>query len=214
MAVDEYAITIVGCGPGSPEYVTPAVLAAVNAADLLIGTERLLRLFPLDTAKRVVVNSSVEEALDEIEKQLDHGTVAVLVTGDPGVFSLAKLVIERFGRERCRVVPGISSVQTAFARLGLDWVDVRIVSAHKEDPKPDATLLTSDKIAVLLGREGSLRWVAELIRENAPSDRRIFLCENLTLDDELVREVQPEDLAKLDVSSRTVVLIVKSDLLV
>ena len=38
-------ITIVGCGPGSQEYLTPAAIGAVEKADLLIGTERLLRLF-------------------------------------------------------------------------------------------------------------------------------------------------------------------------
>ena len=57
-------ITIVGCGPGSPEYLTPAAIAAVEKADLLIGTERLLRLFPSRPSQCVVVNSTVEQALD------------------------------------------------------------------------------------------------------------------------------------------------------
>jgi cobalt-precorrin-7 (C5)-methyltransferase len=206
-------ITIVGCGPGAPEYVTPAAIAAVEKADLLIGTERLVRLFSPRPTQPVVVNSTVEQALDAIEQRPDCKNVAVLVTGDPGIFSLARLVIERFGREQCRVIPGISSVQAAFARIGLDWVDVKIISVHKEDPHPDDSLLKSDKIAVLLGRAGSLRWVADHIVENAPADRRIFVFENLTMDDELVREARREELRELHVSSRTVVLIIKGDLL-
>jgi cobalt-precorrin-7 (C5)-methyltransferase len=206
-------ITIVGCGPGSPEYVTPAAIAAVETADLLIGTERLVRLFSPQRTQSVVVNSTVEQALDAIEQRPDCKNVAVLVTGDPGIFSLARLVIERFGREHCRVIPGISSVQAAFARLGLDWADTRILSAHKEDPDPDDSPLKSDKIAVLLGRAGSLRWVADHIVENAPADRRIFVFENLTMDDESVREARRDELRDLHVSSRTVVLIIKGELL-
>jgi len=206
-------ITIVGCGPGSPEYVTPAAIAAVEKADLLIGAERLVRLFQSKPGQCVVVNSTVEQALDAIEQRPDLKNVAVLVTGDPGIFSLARLVIERFGREQCRVIPGISSVQAAFARLGLDWADAKIVSAHKEDPDPDDSLSKSDKIAVLLGRAGSLRWVADHIVDKAPADRRIFVFENLTMDDESVREARREELSSLRVSSRTVVLIIKGDLL-
>ena len=206
-------ITIVGCGPGSPEYLTPAAIAAVEKADLLIGTERLLRLFPARPSQSVVVNSTVEQALDVIEQRPDCKNIAVLVTGDPGIFSLARLVIERFGREQCQVIPGISSVQVAFARIGLDWADAKIISAHKEDPDPDESLLKSDKIAVLLGRAGSLRWVADHIVENAPADRRIFIFENLTMENESVRETRREELRDLRVSSSTVVLVIKGDLL-
>jgi cobalt-precorrin-7 (C5)-methyltransferase len=206
-------ITIVGCGPGSPEYLTPAAIAAMERADLLIGTERLLRLFPAKPSQSVVVNSTVEQALDVIEQRTDCKNIAVLVTGDPGIFSLARLVIERFGREQCQVIPGISSVQMAFARIGLDWADAKIISAHKEDPHPDEALLKSDKIAVLLGRVGSLQWVADHIVENAPADRRIFIFENLTLENESVRETRREELRDLRVSSSTVVLVIKGDLL-
>ena len=206
-------ITIVGCGPGSPEYVTPAAIAAMERTDLVIGPERLLMLFPSRPLQSVVVNSTVEQALDVIEQRTDCKNIAVLVTGDPGIFSLARLVIERFGRERCRVIPGISSIQVAFARIGLDWADAKIISTHKEDPYPDESLLKSDKVAVLLGRAGSLQWVADHIVENAAADRRIFIFENLTMDNESVRETRREELRALRVSSTTVVLVIKGDLL-
>lgn len=206
-------ITIVGCGPGSPEYVTPAAIAAMERTDLVIGPERLLMLFPSRPLQSVVVNSTVKQALDVIEQRTDCKNIAVLVTGDPGIFSLARLVIERFGRERCRVIPGISSIQVAFARIGLDWADAKIISTHKEDPYPDESLLKSDKVAVLLGRAGSLQWVADHIVENAAADRRIFIFENLTMDNESVRETRREELRALRVSSTTVVLVIKGDLL-
>jgi len=205
-------IVIVGCGPGSAEYLTPAATKAVSAADVLVGAQRLLDLFPDASPDRFAVSRGLEEILERIECLPDHQSAAILVTGDPGLFSFAKLVIKRFGRERCRIIPGVSSVQAAFAAIGLDWENARIISAHKEDPKDEDDLRAAEKTAVLGGREDSLKWIAEHL---LPSDgaSRIFVCEDLTMEDEKVAEVTVEELATLRASSRTIVLIVKRDLL-
>ncbi|MFH2076129.1 MAG: cobalt-precorrin-7 (C(5))-methyltransferase, partial [Pseudomonadota bacterium] len=127
--------------------------------------------------------------------------------------SLAKPVIRRFGRENCEVIPGISSIQVAFARLGLDWQDARIISAHSSDPEVSAAdLRPAGKIAVLGGREAALAWIAGLISELGEG-RRVFLCEDLTLPGEKVREVRTDELIRIPVSSRPIVLIIKGELL-
>ncbi len=213
MAIEQPSITIVGCGPGSPDYLTPAAHAAIKKADVLVGAQRLLELFPTSPAERVVVNANIAGALDGIEARAAHQNVTILVTGDPGIFSLARRVIRRFGRGRCTVIPGVSSVQTAFARLGLDWSDAKLISAHKDAPQVDSISLTTEKIAVLLGREGSLRWIAENLIIRLPADRRIFLCENLTLSNESVREVEAAELSSLESGPTALVLIIKDDLL-
>ena len=134
MAIEFQSISIVGCGPGSLDYLTPASLRAIEQAEVLVGAKRLLDLFAASPAERIVVSAEIGEVLDHIAVRADRQRIAVLVTGDPGLFSLAKPVIERFGRTRCRVIPGVSSVQTAFARIGVDWADARIISIHKEYP--------------------------------------------------------------------------------
>lgn len=213
MAVEEPHITIVGCGPGSIDYVTPAAVRAVEEADVLVGTKRLLDLFPSSAAERIDIGSAVRQVLETMERVPSWRRIAVLVTGDPGLFSLAALVLKHFGRDRCRVIPGISSVQTAFARIGLDWADARIMSAHKEDPEVEPSEVLADKIAVLGGRKSSLNWIADnLLKENA-SDYSIFVMEDLTLGTERIREIEPGDLAALEAVSRTVVIIVKKSAL-
>lgn len=208
MAVEDGTITIIGCGPGAADYVTPAAEAAVNQADVVIGPERLLNLFSQAHGERVAVSGAVDDTLDRIQASSGSRRIAVLVTGDPGLFSLARLVIKRFGRDRCRVIPGISSVQTAFARVGLDWGDALVISAHKQDPDLDVSWTRAEKIAVLGGRDSSFRWVAERLLP-AFHDPRIFVCENLTMEDEAVHEVAPRDLSALHPSPRTVLLIIR-----
>lgn len=207
-------ITIVGCGPGSPEYLTGAAVQAVQSADVVVGAQRLLDLFPRARGERIPLASKLEESLDLIEDRLPGSRVAVLVSGDPGIFSLARLVIRRFGRQSCRIIPGIGSVQAAFASIGLDWADAKIISAHKTDPDPAVVESLKDcgKIAILAGRNEALPWIQWALTKVA-TDHRIFVCEDLSLEEERVREVSVDDLAGLEVSTRTVVLIVKRDMM-
>ncbi|MBU2026848.1 MAG: precorrin-6y C5,15-methyltransferase (decarboxylating) subunit CbiE [Pseudomonadota bacterium] len=214
MAVEKKKIIIVGCGPGAASYITPAAEAAAEKADVLIVSQRLKDLFPECPAERIDSGTDVAGILDVIASRRDDGRqVVVLATGDPGIFSLAKPVIRRFGRENCEVIPGISSIQVAFARLGLDWQDARIISAHSSDPEVSAAdLRPAGKIAVLGGREAALAWIAGLISELGEG-RRVFLCEDLTLPGEKVREVRTDELIRIPVSSRPIVLIIKGELL-
>ena len=213
MGSRRHSITIVGCGPGSPDYVTPAAQAAVAQADVLIGAGRLLGLFPDDNGVRIELGANISDALDRLESLLENRNVAVLVTGDPGLFSLSKLVIARVGRDRCRIIPGVSSMQVAFARIGLDWADAKILSAHKEDPPDTPALKHQDKVAVFCGRDGSFEWIARHVLGRETTDRRVFVMENLTLADERVREVAPHELAGVKAGSRTIVVIVREGLI-
>ncbi len=205
-------VSILGCGPGSPDFVTPAVRLAALEASVLVGAQRLLDLFPESDARRVALGSNIGQTLDEIERIPDTEAVAVLVSGDPGAFSLAKPVIERFGRDACHVIPGISSLQAAFAAVRLDWSDAVFISAHKDDPDEHTVRRAeaAGKIAILAGRKASPTWIARFAA-GLPWECRLFLCEDLTLESERIREVAVERLRKIDVSSRAIALVIRKD---
>jgi cobalt-precorrin-7 (C5)-methyltransferase len=205
----EKPILIVGCGPGAPDFLTPAGRKAIEGAEVLVGASHLLDLFPKHPAERIRVHADIPKILEEIAVRLHRRKIAVLVTGDPGLCSLAQPVLKRFGRESCEVIPGISSLQVAFARLGLDWVNARIIDAHDGNPDMDSAFLAqAEKIAIFAGRAEAIKWVAHLVGAIGEG-WTIYVCENLTLEGEKIREVKAEDLRNLAVSSRTIVLLVK-----
>ena len=214
MAVEKKKIIIVGCGPGAESYITPAARAAAARADVLIVSRRLMGFFPEVVAERIDSGVDIDGTINEMASRRDAGQqVVLLATGDPGIASLAQPVIQRFGRENCEVIPGISSIQVAFARLGLDWQDAKIISAHGSDPEESAAdLRPVGKIAILGGREGSLRWASDRIPELGKG-RRVFLCEDLTLPNEKFREVRADELIRIPVSSRAIILIIQGELL-
>ncbi|APG27467.1 precorrin-6y C5,15-methyltransferase (decarboxylating) subunit CbiE [Syntrophotalea acetylenivorans] len=206
MAITDKPITIVGCGPGGPAYLTDAARHAVEHAGLLVAANRLLELFPEAQAERLAVGADIAAVLQTMETRLGQLPMVVLVTGDPGMHSLARPVVRHFGRALCRIIPGISSVQAAFAAAGLDWMDARILSAHGTLPEVDHDDLEAvDKIAVLAGSQSALRWIADLAKRLAP--RWILVCEELTLPGETVTKVTADILARMEASPRTVVLL-------
>ncbi|MDD5167253.1 MAG: precorrin-6y C5,15-methyltransferase (decarboxylating) subunit CbiE [Syntrophales bacterium] len=205
-------ITIAGCGPGGVDYVTPAVRKAVSEADTLVGASRVLNLFADHGYERIQVGTDIESVLQAIEDRYRTRKVVVLVTGDPGLCSLAGPVLKRFGPEFCHVIPGISSIQAAFASVGLDWQDARIIDAHGTTPVDDASSLKENaKIAVLLGSGAALKWAASLVKD-LDNQYRAFLCEDLTLPEEQIREVMPDKLEMTSVSSRSILLCIKKEI--
>jgi cobalt-precorrin-7 (C5)-methyltransferase len=208
MEIETHPIVIVGCGPGSPDYLTPGAVRAVQEAEVLVGARRLLELFPDHPGERIVMEAHTERVLAAIAQRPDK-RIAVLVTGDPGLASLAQPILKRFGRIRCRVIPGISSLQAAFARLGLDWLGVRIIDAHGKDPSVHLkTLEGVDRIAVFGGRKESLSW---LLQETSflGDGFKLWAFEDLTLETERIRELDPRTAAGLEFSSRTIFILVR-----
>ncbi|MYR01185.1 precorrin-6y C5,15-methyltransferase (decarboxylating) subunit CbiE, partial [Streptomyces sp. SID6139] len=117
-------ITVVGTGTGAPLAEDVAAGAA-----LVVGGRRHLDAVRLPAGAERIVLGPLAPALDAIAgyvaKELP---VLVLASGDPGFFGIVRALAERFGPEHLAVRPGVSSVATAFARLGLPWDDALVVS--------------------------------------------------------------------------------------
>ncbi|MBI5814148.1 MAG: precorrin-6y C5,15-methyltransferase (decarboxylating) subunit CbiE [Nitrospinae bacterium] len=206
-------ITIIGCGPGGEDYITPAARKKAMEAECLIGSERLLELFPVNGAERICVGGDTSKTIEAIASRFESKKVAALVSGDPGVRSMARLIIAKFGMHACDVVPGVSSVQCAFAKIGLDWTDAKIITAHDKIPDGDfAAILDSPKIAILAGAAGSVRWISEMAAR-AGAGKGLIVCENLTLPGEKVTAMPPDELSKYNAASMTVALLVNRELL-
>ncbi|MEV0524419.1 precorrin-6y C5,15-methyltransferase (decarboxylating) subunit CbiE [Streptomyces sp. NPDC050439] len=163
-------ITVVGTGTGAP--LDAAALDAVRAAGLVVGARRHIDAAELPPGTARVVMGPLAPALDAIEEQLAKaegvagGGVVVLASGDPGFFGIVRALAERFGSAALDVRPGVSSVATAFARVGLPWDDAVVVSAHGRDPRTAVNACRAHpKVAVLTGPgSGPAELGAELMR--------------------------------------------------
>ncbi|WP_416983039.1 precorrin-6y C5,15-methyltransferase (decarboxylating) subunit CbiE [Streptomyces sp. T028] len=141
-------ITVIGTGTGSPP--APEELAG---AELVVGGRRHLDAVRLPEAVERIVLGPLAPALETIaEYDAKDRAVTVLASGDPGFFGIVRALAERFGAERLDVRPGVPSVATAFARLGLAWDDAVVVSAHGRELRTAVNVCRAHpKVAVLTG---------------------------------------------------------------
>jgi cobalt-precorrin-7 (C5)-methyltransferase len=199
-------ITLVGCGPGGAAYLTDAAKEAVEAADVIAGAERLLALFPDAPGERLPIGADIEAGLDAVAASLEKGSgVAVLATGDPGLYSLARRLRERFGADECRTVAGVSSIQVACARVGVSWEAARIISAHGRSPEiPPADLVREDIVLILGGGEPADGWLRACV-DALTATHEAWICRDLTLPGELVVRAEGTNLEHL--SGSRVVLV-------
>jgi len=203
-------IIVAGCGPGHPDYITEAVRIAVSSAELLVGTQHLLELFPDSLAERLAVGKDMEALLNHIEEASPRAIV-VLTSGDTGLYSLARTLLKRFGSQRCRLIPGISAVQVACARLALDWHDLKIISAHGREPECSVGDLSGfKKIAILAGTENAKRWSAAMLEALGDAYTAIA-CENLTWEEEKITELDASGLLAAELASRTIILLIAKE---
>ncbi|CAL9317146.1 precorrin-6y C5,15-methyltransferase (decarboxylating) subunit CbiE [Streptomyces sp. SudanB182_2057] len=141
-------ITVVGTGTGAP--VDPGLLAG---AALVVGGRRHLEAAALPEGAERVVLGPLAPALDAVAEYVGKELpVVVLASGDPGFFGIVRALAERFGAGLLDVRPGVSSVATAFARIGLPWDDAVVVSAHGRELRTAVNVCRArPKVAVLTG---------------------------------------------------------------
>ncbi len=192
-------INVVGVGPGSPDFVTPAARKAVQQAAVVIGAQRSLSLFPSDIKGESVVLTAknLEDTLKHAYRSLKEGKeVTVLSTGDPGFSGMLHTVLESglFAAEQINVVPGVSSIQACAARLNLSWDNARMFTFHEgevsEDQKGKLVSAVQCGRTILLlpaPRNFAPKDIASLLLETgADKEMPVYICENITLENEKV----------------------------
>jgi precorrin-2 C20-methyltransferase/precorrin-3B C17-methyltransferase len=120
-------VSVVGLGPAGPEWLTPQARAELVEAEVLIGYETYLDRVPFRIGQQRYATDNrleLERAEHALSLAADGARVAVVSSGDPGIFAMAAAVLEAAearGAERgveVRIVPGLSAMQAAAARVG------------------------------------------------------------------------------------------------
>ncbi|MBQ7155095.1 MAG: precorrin-6y C5,15-methyltransferase (decarboxylating) subunit CbiE [Synergistaceae bacterium] len=170
-------IIVAGAGTGS---LTPEVQEAVLSADAVCASERFKFLIP--RAAKFIPLRKFAGTFHEIDRE--SGIVVILVSGDPGLFSLLPLVKERYGQ--VRVLPGISSLQVLCARVGETWSDAVILSGHGRNLRAGLFLNTVERsrlVVLFCDKKCSPKWACGLLRG---MDVDVVIGENLGSPDERI----------------------------
>jgi len=208
------AVTVIGIGDDGCRGLTSRAMDAVARAQILAGGERHLEFFPQFQGERIVIKDGLSAVLERIATSANEHNVCVLASGDPLFFGIGGLVVRKLGAEHVEVIPHPSSIQWAFARVGLKSDDATVISLHG---KPREGFLTRlhrlSKVAVLTDPDNSPASLAAHMVAHGETAWKAWVCENLSGPDERVRCFEDIDsLAKCeDIGPLNVLLLERSD---
>jgi precorrin-6B C5,15-methyltransferase / cobalt-precorrin-6B C5,C15-methyltransferase len=207
------ALCLVGIGDDGCAGLTSRAMSAVARAQVLVGGARQLDFFPHFQGERVLIKTGIGAALDRAVALAVEQNVCILCSGDPLFFGIGSLVIKKAGAEHVEVIPQPSSIQLAFARVGVKWDDAAIVSVHGRSLEGLVTRLRSaSKVALLTDEEHSPARIAARLIEHGETTWRAWVCENLDGPDERVRAFSLGELAEVqDIGALNVLVLVRSD---
>ncbi|GHF21210.1 precorrin-6Y C5,15-methyltransferase [Amycolatopsis deserti] len=167
--------------------LTEPARAEIMAAEVLFGGRRQLDLVPVD-ADKVAWPSPLLPALDGLFAEHAGRRICVLASGDPLLSGIGTTLVRRFGAENVRIVPAVSSVALARARMGWSAEETEVVSVvgrsvHRVSralaPGARLVVLSSDgdtpaKLAsVLVARGYGESKLTVLEQLGGPAERRV-----------------------------------------
>lgn len=227
---------VVGIGPGSEGWRSPEVSRMVEASTDLVGYSLYLDLLgPLADGKtRHDFDLGKEEArvVHAMELAGEGKTVALVCSGDAGIYAMATLVFELFdkggitdaaSRIEVQVSPGISALQAAAARIGAplghdfctislsdlltpwEHIQRRVKAAGEGD------FVIAFYNPVSMKRRTQLAYARDELLKYRPAATPVILATNLGREGENVRTVPLGELNVDDVDMLTVVVVGSSE---
>jgi precorrin-6Y C5,15-methyltransferase (decarboxylating) len=175
-------VTVVGIGADGWSGLDSVRRDAIVAADVVLGGERHLAMVPADVAgERVPWPHPLRAGLPGLLEQQRGKRVVALASGDPLVAGIATTLIELLGADSVEVLPAISSVALARARMGWPAESVTVLRDHRELPRH---LASGHRILVLSADASTPAAVALLMNEAGFGDSTMTVLENLAASDE------------------------------
>ena len=203
--MDRPTVTICGLGPGSDGHLTVETLAAIERHPV-----RFLRTTRHPTAARVAGATSFDRLYDTADRFDDvyagiveevvaeavaRGPVLYAVPGSPFVLESSVRRLRADDRVDVEIVPALSFLDVAWARLGIDPVDdgVRLVDGHRF-----ATEAAGERGPLLVAHVHA-PWVLSAIKlaVDAGPEQRAVVCQGLGTDDERIIDVAWPDLDRV-----------------
>lgn len=220
-------VTVVGLGPAGRDWQTPESQAAVAAADELVGYGPYLDRVPVNPRQRRHPSDNrveAERAAFALDLALRGSRVAVVSSGDPGVFAMAAAVLEvadepRWKRVPVRIVPGLTAAQAVASRVGAPLGHDYCVLSLSDRLKPWDILAERLSAAAKADLVIAIYNPASRSRTHQVADAKVLLLEHRAADtpvvvgrdvggpSERVRVVRLADLEPSEIDMRTLLLI-------
>ncbi|EFG38212.1 CbiG protein/precorrin-3B C17-methyltransferase [Brucella sp. NVSL 07-0026] len=224
-------LAVVGLGPGARDLMTPAVQRELEQAENILGYETYVRMAgPFRTGQTIHMTDNREEmqrARHAFALAASGHNVAMVSSGDPGVFAMAAAVVEALHESdnpawhgvELSIQPGISAAMAAASRIGAPLGHDFCIISLSDNLKPwdiiekrlalaaEADLAMAFYNPISKARPHQLGRALELLRQYRSGETPVVLGRDIGRAGETTRVMTLGALTPGDVDMRTVVII-------
>jgi cobalt-precorrin-7 (C5)-methyltransferase len=199
----EGKVYIVGIGPGSKKYILPEAIEVMENSDTIIGFKRAIESIDFVKSSKGQVDS-LKETLSFIEDNKEK-VIAIIASGDPCFYGIADYIGKNYSGE-IEIIPGISSFQYFFAKLKKSWQGAFLGSLHGRE-EDFIKIVKSESISFwLTDKKNTPSFIAKKLIEEG-IEATIHIGENLSYEDERIISSDLEEVAYMDFSELSVIII-------
>ena len=228
-------LSVIGIGPGQDPWRTPEASALIGDATDLVAYSLYLDLLGASIAGKKRHDFGLGEEEARVRAALDLAAegknVALISSGDIGIYAMATLVFELIDREEntawnrldIQVTPGISALQAAAARagapLGHDFCTISLsdlltpwdVIENRIRAAAEGDFVISFYNPVSMKRRSQLHTAKQILLQHRPEETPVIIARNLGRDTENVTSVTLKELDPEKIDMLTLVMVGSSE---
>lgn len=200
-------IYIIGMGVEGKSSLSQKALHIIEKADLLVGGKRHLICFPEFKRKKIIIGSNLNEVINHIQKG-SRKNIVVLATGDPNFFGIADFLIRNLGKNKVEIIPNVSAMQEAFARIKENWNDAKLLTAHGRSVDTDE-IIGRKKVCIFTDPENTPAKIAKALLDKNIKNYTAYVCEDLGTEKEKITQGTLSQISKKKFSPLNVMILIR-----
>jgi precorrin-6B C5,15-methyltransferase / cobalt-precorrin-6B C5,C15-methyltransferase len=203
-------LVILGIGDDGLAGLTEPARRLLSAADLILGAPATLSLLESLPGRKQALEPDMSVALRQVREALTHQSPVLVSSGDPLFYGVARYLCDRLGKDLFEVLPHVSSMQLAFARIKESWEDAYLTNLTGRPIEAVIDRIrTAEKIGLFSSDECTPARLAVQLLERGIDYFRAYVCENLGSPDERVTQAALSDLAGMDFNPLNVMILIR-----
>jgi precorrin-6Y C5,15-methyltransferase (decarboxylating) len=208
MERNETKIPIIGIGSDGLSGVSTRSREILQQAELIFAPEAVLPLLAELTGEKKRLGGDLQDTIETIRHHLGRKRMVVVAPGDPLFYGVARFLCDRIGKESFEVVPHVSSMQLAFARIKESWEEAYLTDVgHRSLDEVVDRIRSAETVGLFTSEQHDPASIARELLARGIDYFRAYVCENLGGPDERLTQGDLTDIADMEFAPLNVMIL-------
>lgn len=208
MGANEARVPIIGIGSDGLSGVSQQARELLLRAEIVFASDAVLPWLAELPGEKRRIGEDLQETIETIRANLGRQRMVVVAGGDPLFYGVARYLCDRIGPEFFEVVPHVSSMQLAFARIKESWEEAYLTDLGRRslDEVVDR-IRSAETVGLFTSEQHDPATIARELLARGIDYFRVYVCENLGGPDERLTQGELADIAEMDFAPLNVMIL-------